>query len=617
MQNAALLWHVSLLVPPDKKGLALGLVGLVRVGPDHRLFDDQRRGRRRVGSPQADALHADRLRHRRPGAGLADVPRRVGRVADLRAGRALGAAVGAFDLPARQALLPTLVPREHLPNAISLNTTMMQTASVAGPALGGLMIAATSVGWAYVVNAHVVRLRDRGAADDAERAAARSVRQPTRDDVSLHAALEGLRFVFRSPLIRSTMLLDFFATFFSSATALLPIFAQDILQVGAKGYGWLYAAPAVGALITSAALVPLTERIERRGVTLLWAVAGYGLATVVFGLSRSFWLTFALPGAHRRDRHGEHGHPQHRPAARDARSPPRAHDRRQHGVLHGRAAARRARSRRGRQLARRDVFGRQRRHRVPVATAWIAATTPMIRTGDNEGTRRKIANGDTEQRRSPKLKTSVSALLNPCSVLTYLLAASSAFRRRETSSSAVSPTWVRSPPVSTPMTSPGCARPSKWGLGSRALPDDVLSFATTCSRSALASRVVPRDIGGYSAPGVTVGLTHPVRQEEAPHATSRGCDNPIDPTRRRMVQVTNTRADARDSAGLTRLIIEAFPIGIGQLLKLSLIEAREPFDTVARESSPDSASRSASNRECPTGNRKCLDLNQPPASTTM
>jgi predicted MFS family arabinose efflux permease len=122
----------------------------------------------------------------------------------------------------------------------------------------------------------------------------------SRDDVSLHAALEGLRFVFRSPLIRSTMLLDFFATFFSSATALLPIFAQDILRVGAKGYGWLYAAPAAGALVTSAIMVPMTERIERRGRTLLWAVAGYGLATVVFGLSRSFWLTFfclALTGA--------------------------------------------------------------------------------------------------------------------------------------------------------------------------------------------------------------------------------------------------------------------------------------------------------------------------------
>src|SRR6266496_4632200 len=213
---------------------------------------------------------------------------------------ALGSAVGAFDLPARNALVPSLVPREHLPNAISLNTIMFQTASVVGPSLGGILIAASGVGWVYVANAIsfgfvIVALRlmrDLPAKQPSE--------SGSRDDVSLHAALEGLRFVFRSPLIRSTMLLDFFATFFSSATALLPIFAQDILRVGAKGYGWLYAAPAAGALMSSAVMVPMTERIERRGVVLLWAVAGYGLATVVFGLSRSFWLTFfclALTGA--------------------------------------------------------------------------------------------------------------------------------------------------------------------------------------------------------------------------------------------------------------------------------------------------------------------------------
>src|SRR5262249_49671322 len=117
----------------------------------------------------------------------------------------------------------------------------------------------------------------------------------TSDDarVSLRAAIEGLRFVFRSPLIRSTTLLDFFATFFSSATALLPIFAQDILHVGPRGYGWVFAAPAAGALLTSVALVPLIERITRQGPTLLVAVGVYGAATIAFGVSRSFWLTFA------------------------------------------------------------------------------------------------------------------------------------------------------------------------------------------------------------------------------------------------------------------------------------------------------------------------------------
>ena len=122
----------------------------------------------------------------------------------------------------------------------------------------------------------------------------------SRDDVSWHAAAEGLRFVFGRPLIRSTMLLDFFATFFASATALLPIYAQDILKVGARGYGWLYAAPAIGAVATSAAMVPLTSRIIRRGRVLLWAVALFGVATIGFGISRWFWLSFvclALTGA--------------------------------------------------------------------------------------------------------------------------------------------------------------------------------------------------------------------------------------------------------------------------------------------------------------------------------
>jgi MFS family permease len=96
------------------------------------------------------------------------------------------------------------------------------------------------------------------------------------------------------------MLLDFFATFFSSATALLPLYAQDILGVGAHGYGWLYAAPAVGAMITSGVMVRAVEWIERRGDWLIAAVVAYGLATVAFGMSRHFWLSFfclAMTGA--------------------------------------------------------------------------------------------------------------------------------------------------------------------------------------------------------------------------------------------------------------------------------------------------------------------------------
>ena len=297
MQNAGLLWHVSLLVPGNK-GLALGMVGLVKVVPI-MLFS-------MLSGVLADAWDRRRLML---GTQLASVGvaltlsvlawRGVTVVWPIYLLAALGAAVGAFDMPARNALIRSLVPREHLSNAITLNTIMFQVASVAGPSMGGIAIAIGGVAWVYVANAvsfgavvvALLMMRDLPRREPID---------GTQNDVSLRAALEGLRFVFGAPLIRSTMLLDFFATFFSSATALLPIFAQDILQVGARGYGWLYAAPAAGAVVTSLAMVAAMPRIRRRGQVLLWAVGGYGLATVIFGLSRSFWVTFgclALTGA--------------------------------------------------------------------------------------------------------------------------------------------------------------------------------------------------------------------------------------------------------------------------------------------------------------------------------
>jgi MFS family permease len=292
MQNAALLWHVSLLVSPERKGLALGLVGLVKVVPI--IFFSM------VSGVVADAWNRRRLMlFTQTGSAIVAASLAFvaysgsSRVGPVYALAALSAAVGTFDLPARQALVPMLVPREHLPNAISLNTIMFQTASVIGPSLGGVLIAASGVAWAYAVNAlsfafvivALLMMRDVPEREPSEAG--------SRDDVSWHAALQGLQFVFRQPLIRSTMLLDFFATFFSSATALLPIFAQDLLRVGPEGYGWLYAAPAFGAVATSAAMIPYTARIERRGPVLLWAIVVFGLATVVFGVSRWFWLTFA------------------------------------------------------------------------------------------------------------------------------------------------------------------------------------------------------------------------------------------------------------------------------------------------------------------------------------
>src|SRR3954468_9878164 len=135
-------------------------------------------------------------------------------------------------MPARQALTPNLVPREHLANALTLNTIMFQVAAVIGPALGGIVIGQLGVTWAYAFNAasFLVVIAALLMMKGVGRQAAEGTGQ--RPEFTVHAALEGLRFVFRAPLIRSTMLMDFFATFFSSATALLPLYAQDILQVG-------------------------------------------------------------------------------------------------------------------------------------------------------------------------------------------------------------------------------------------------------------------------------------------------------------------------------------------------------------------------------------------------
>lgn len=291
MQTAGILWHVSLLVPPERKGLALGLVGLVRFVPivtfslvSGVAADAFDRRKVMIVTQSTMAVFAAVLAAL-TFAGLRDVW-------PVYLLAALSSAAGAFDGPARQSLIPNLVPREHLANAISLNTIMFQAAAVAGPSLAGITIAVSSVAWVYALNA-VSFLFVLGALVLMHDIPQRSgIDAAAKVEMSLKAAWEGLRFVFASPLIRSSMLLDFFATFFSSATALLPIFAQDILRVGAAGYGWLYAAPSVGAIVASAAMVWLVDRITRRGPVLLWAVAVYGLATVVFGLSTFFWLTF-------------------------------------------------------------------------------------------------------------------------------------------------------------------------------------------------------------------------------------------------------------------------------------------------------------------------------------
>jgi len=198
---------------------------------------------------------------------------------------ALSSAAGTLGMPARQAIVPSLVPREHLSSALSLNIISWQAATILGPTLGGLIIAAWSTSAVYWIDAIsfvaviVALMLMRVGAVIGER-------RP----VNLRAALEGFAFVRKNTLIWSTMLLDFLATLLGSATVLLPLFATDILNVGSAGVGLLYAAPSVGAVAASA-LLSVRGPLRHQGPILLVSVTLYGVFTAIFGLSTSFWLS--------------------------------------------------------------------------------------------------------------------------------------------------------------------------------------------------------------------------------------------------------------------------------------------------------------------------------------
>jgi MFS family permease len=306
MQTVALHWHVYLLT---RSPLALGALGLTRVVPIV-LFSlwggvtADRHDRRRIMFVAQATMLAGAL-------GLAALTF-TGResLGLLYAANTLLAAATAFDNPARNALVPRLVPAAQLPAALSLNLTMFHAAVIGGPALAGLLIAgvglphaglgALAAGGAsgetarlaliYGVNAvsflgvlhALVLMRTSGRVEPGG-----GSREP-----ALDALRAGLRFVFRTPIMVWTTGLDFLATFFAGSLSLLPIFADQVLHVGPAGYGWLVAAPALGALAGSF-YASVRHLPARQGRLLLGAVAFYGVATVVYGLSRSYWLTFA------------------------------------------------------------------------------------------------------------------------------------------------------------------------------------------------------------------------------------------------------------------------------------------------------------------------------------
>ncbi len=195
-------------------------------------------------------------------------------------------AVRAFQMPAQQALTPLLVPAALLPRALAFSSAGMQAAIIAGPALGGVIYvagAAATYGSCALLFAVASVLVALIRYDHAP---------PPASPVTLATLLAGVHFVTRHRVVLGAVSLDLFAVLLGGATALLPIFAKDILHVGPWGLGVLRSAPAVGALLMSVALSRWPVR-RRTGRTLLAAVAVYGAATVVFGLTSHFVVAIA------------------------------------------------------------------------------------------------------------------------------------------------------------------------------------------------------------------------------------------------------------------------------------------------------------------------------------
>jgi MFS family permease len=294
MQFVAINWHVYLLT---KSAFALGLVGLFRGVPIILCS--------LAGGVVADAIDRKKLMMVTQtvmliSAALLTAVTLAGleSVWPIYLLSAFAAAAQAFDTPARQALMPTLVPEEDFPNAVSLGIIVFNVAIIVGPAIAGFILAETGPAIVYGINAlsflgiigAIIAMRTSGKPD---------LQRGRREALSFGALKEGLRFVWHTPIIVQTMTLDFAATFFASATLMLPIFAQERLHVGARGYGFLAAAPAIGSVLTALVMARLGT-LRRQGRLVVASVAVFGVATMGFGVSTIYWvslLMLAITGA--------------------------------------------------------------------------------------------------------------------------------------------------------------------------------------------------------------------------------------------------------------------------------------------------------------------------------
>lgn len=286
--TVAMAWQIYELTDSP---LQLGLLGLARGVPQIGLL--------LVGGLLADAVDRRRLMM------MTQIGQFVvsGALVGLTVTEAIGplalyvasfllAIFSSLEGPARQALVPNMVPRSDLTNAVALNATQRNVSMIAGPSLAGVVLGASGPALCYAVDT-VSWLAMLGAL-----ALIRRLPQPTggRGGISLGALREGFVFVWSHPIILSLMVLDFGQNLFGNPRALMPVYARDILHVGPEGLGLLYAAAAVGSIATAAGM-SVTAQVRRAGRWVLIGVGVYAASTAVFGISQVFWFSLLLLAA--------------------------------------------------------------------------------------------------------------------------------------------------------------------------------------------------------------------------------------------------------------------------------------------------------------------------------
>jgi MFS family permease len=282
MQSVAVGWQVYEIT---KRPLDLGLVGLAQFAPVMLLFllaghtvDRFPRNKVLLCCYSGFALCSGLL--------LAISWRGARSVLPIYIVVVLLGVVRAFNMPAGRALLPQLVPEEHFPNAVTWNASTFQAATICGPAVGGflyhfskgpMVVYGTAVVISVAATLSMLRVRPR-------------VTARRREPTSLTTVLAGFRYIWEQKIILGSISLDMFAVLLGGAVALLPVYAREILHTGPWGLGLLRSAPGVGAgfMALFLAYKPLRRRV---GIIMLWCVAGFGIFTIVFGLSRSLVLS--------------------------------------------------------------------------------------------------------------------------------------------------------------------------------------------------------------------------------------------------------------------------------------------------------------------------------------